>query len=74
MVVKSQIVPTEGKPAQVDYRMRQGAGGWKAVDVYYQGGISQLSIRRSEFASTVAGGGAAALIRKLDAMAADMKK
>lgn len=74
MVVKSQIIVTDGKPVQIDYRMRQSGAGWKAVDVYYQGGISQLSIRRSEFASTVASGGARALITKLEAMAAEMKK
>jgi len=73
LVVRSQIVGGDGKAAQVDYRMRTSAAGWKAVDVYYQGGISQLSIRRSEFAATIASGGAAALVKKLDAMAATPK-
>lgn len=73
-VVKSQIVLSAGKPAQLDYRMRGSGTSWKAVDVYYEGGISQLSIRRSEFASTVANGGAKALITKLDAMTAAMAK
>lgn len=74
VVVKSQIVLTHGKPAQVDYKMRGSGSAWQAVDVFYEGGISQLGIRRSEFASTVTSGGAAALIRKLDAMTAAMRK
>jgi len=73
MVVKSQIVAS-GKPTEIDYRMRGAGTAWKAVDVYYEGGISQLSIRRSEFAATVASGGAAALIRKLNDIAVSMKK
>lgn len=74
VVVKSQIALTRGKPAQIDYKMRGSGTAWQAVDVYYEGGISQLGIRRSEFASTVASGGAAALIRKLEATTAAMKK
>ena len=73
VVVKTEIVVPNGRPAQIDYRMRGSGSAWKAVDVYYQGGISQLSIRRSEFAATIASGGAAALVKKLDAMAATPK-
>ena len=73
VVVKSRIVAS-GKPTEIDYRMRGAGAVWKAVDVYYEGGISQLSIRRSEFAATVASGGAAALVKKLGEMAAGMKK
>ena len=74
LVVKSQIVTAGGKPNEIDYRMRGSGTAWKAVDVYYEGGISQLSIRRSEFASIIASGGAPALVRKLEAMAAAMQK
>ncbi len=73
VVVKSQIIAA-GKPTEIDYRMRGSGATWKAVDVYYEGGISQLSIRRSEFAATVASGGAAALVKKLGEMAAGVKK
>lgn len=73
VVVKSKIV-ADGKPTEIDYRMRGSGTAWKAVDVYYEGGISQLSIRRSEFAATVASGGAAALVKKLAEIAAGMKK
>ena len=52
------------------YRLRQSGGGWKIIDVYYKNSISQLAIRRSDFAATLASGGARALIAHLQQLAA----
>ena len=46
------------------YRMQQGAGGWRIVDVV-AGGVSQLAVQRADLASTVASGGAAAVAKRL---------
>lgn len=48
-------------PINLIYRMRQADGRWKIVDVYYDG-VSQLTIRRSDFAEPLAEGGAKALL------------
>jgi phospholipid transport system substrate-binding protein len=64
-LVKSQVVPEGEKPVNLTYRMRQVGGEWKVIDVIYEF-VSQLATRRSEFASTVASGGAPALAQKLD--------
>ncbi|HKU97125.1 MAG TPA: ABC transporter substrate-binding protein [Vineibacter sp.] len=48
------------------YRMRNNSGAWKVVDIYLDGHISQVAFRRSDFASTLRNGGAAALAKKLD--------
>ena len=51
------------------YRMRQTTSGqWKVIDVYFNGSISQLSQQRADFASTLASGGAPALVKKIDAL------
>ncbi len=46
------------------YRMEQGEGGWRIVDVI-SGGVSQLAVQRADLAATVASGGAAGLARRL---------
>ncbi len=49
------------------YRMRQTTSGqWKVIDVYFNGSISQLSQQRADYASTLANGGAAALVKKIN--------
>jgi phospholipid transport system substrate-binding protein len=66
-LVKSQVIPEGEKPVNLTYRLRDVGGSWKIIDVIYEF-VSQLATRRSEFASTVAAGGAPALVKKLDAL------
>ena len=66
-IVQSHLSPGHGDPVSIAYRMRATTGSWKVIDVLYQGTISQLTTRRSDFAAAVASGGAKALIAHLDA-------
>jgi phospholipid transport system substrate-binding protein len=66
-LVQGHIVPPQGAPVALVYRMRQAGGGWKVIDVYYQGTISQLTTRRSDFAAAMASGGEPALLTQLNA-------
>ena len=73
-VVVTQLIPGHGDPVVIDYRMRNDGGTWKIIDVLFKGTISQLSTRRSDFAATVASGGAAALIAHMDAQTEKLLK
>lgn len=64
-VVGTRIVPKQGEPTRLDYVMRQGPGGWKAVDVLLNGTISRVAVQRSDFRSLVAGGDPAPLLASL---------
>jgi phospholipid transport system substrate-binding protein len=55
-----------GAATQLAYRMRQSGGAWKVIDVYYNSSVSSLLGQRSEYAATLASGGAAALAKSLD--------
>ena len=59
------VNPT-GSPIPLAYRMRNSGGGWKIIDVFYNGSISSLAQQSSDFSGTVAKGGAPALIKKLN--------
>ena len=73
-IVKSQIIAGSGAPVVIDYRMRNDGGTWKIIDVYFQGTISQLTTRRSDFAAALASGGASALIAHMDAQTEKLLK
>ena len=67
-VVTTRLVSPGEAPVTIAYRMRQAGGGWKIIDVFYNGSISQLTTRRADFGATLAKGGAAALIAHLNAL------
>lgn len=51
VIVRTRIVPTDDKPVDVNYRMHQVDGAWKAIDAYMDGAVSELALRRSEYTS-----------------------
>lgn len=69
-LVRTTLNQPKGSPEQLNYRLRNSGGGWRIIDVYYRNSVSQLATRRSDFASILQSGGAKALVRHLDALAA----
>jgi phospholipid transport system substrate-binding protein len=67
--VQTTLVPKSDKPIPFIYRMRNTNGDWKAIDVYLNGYVDQLTTKRSDFASTLTSGGAPALVKKLNGLA-----
>ena len=72
-VVSTRIIPTHGDPARIDYVMKQGGAGWRAVDVLLDGSISRIAVQRSDFRSLVEGG-AAALVESLRRKVSDLSR
>jgi phospholipid transport system substrate-binding protein len=68
-VVTTHLISPGEAPVAIAYRMRESGGAWKIIDVFFNGSISQLTTRRADFASTVASGGAPALLAHLSALA-----
>lgn len=72
-VVYTQVVTPKEPPIAINYRMRQdGNGGWRIVDVYLNGTVSELALRRSEFVSIVKRNDIDALLVALDAKIAKL--
>ena len=69
-LVRTMLKAGREDPIALGYRLRQTGGSWKIIDVYYKDSISQLATRRSDFAATLASGGARALIAHLEQLAA----
>jgi phospholipid transport system substrate-binding protein len=66
VMVKSQIIKANGEPVKVDYMMRRNGEGWLISDIYLDGAISEVAIRRSEFATILKNHGIDGLIAALD--------
>jgi phospholipid transport system substrate-binding protein len=64
-VVHTRLVQSNGEPIVINYLMRRSAAGWKVVDVYLTGAISELATRRSEFSAILDAGGPGKLIDTL---------
>jgi phospholipid transport system substrate-binding protein len=60
-IVKTNLLQSNGRTVSINYLVRGG----KVVDIYLNGTISDLALRRDEFASIIASGGADGLIKKL---------
>ena len=71
-VVYTQVVTPKEAPIAINYRMRQSDDGWRIIDVYLNGTVSELALRRSEFSGIVKRENFAALITALDAKVAKL--
>jgi phospholipid transport system substrate-binding protein len=65
LIVKTRLIQSNGEPVQLDYLLRQEQAGWRIIDVFLSGTISQLAARRSEFSSILREQGARGLIAVL---------
>ncbi|KIM00696.1 ABC-type transport system involved in resistance to organic solvents auxiliary component [Paramagnetospirillum magnetotacticum MS-1] len=74
VVVPSWLVPKNGDPTQIDYVMRQDQGQWRIVDVLFEGTVSQVAVRRSEFGSIFRSKGLGGLIDILEKQTAALDR
>jgi phospholipid transport system substrate-binding protein len=71
-VVQTRIIPRRGDGHELDYVMRQGTEGWRAVDVLADGSVSRVAVQRSDFRRLLTRGGAQALAQSLRTKSADL--
>jgi phospholipid transport system substrate-binding protein len=72
-IVRTQLISPHDTPTTLLYRMREVNGTWKIVDVI-SGGVSELTLRRSDFAAALASGGPATLTAHLNKVGDDLLK
>jgi phospholipid transport system substrate-binding protein len=72
-IVQTRLLTPHDTASQLYYRMHSVDGTWRIVDVYYNG-VSELSLRRSEFTVAIASGGAPELIAHLNKLSDGLLK
>ncbi len=71
-IVQTTLTPKGDKPIPLIYRMRETPQGWKIIDVFLEGYVSELATRRSDFGATLATGGPSALVAKMDQLTSNL--
>lgn len=69
--VKSSL-KTSSETIAFNYRLHQVGSEWKVTDIYLAGNISQMAQKRSDFAATLASGGASGLAKRINALTDQM--
>jgi phospholipid transport system substrate-binding protein len=65
-LVGTRLVQSNGESVRLNYRMRQRDGRWRIIDVYLNGTVSELALRRSEYSSVVKRDGFQSLVEALE--------
>jgi phospholipid transport system substrate-binding protein len=52
-VVHTRLVRPSDEPVQLNYRLRKVDGHWRIIDIYLNGTVSELALRRSEYSSVL---------------------
>jgi len=74
ILVNTQLNPKGMAPVAFNYRMQKVGAGWKAVDIFLDGAISQLATFRAQFAAVQSKGGVTELVAHMNRLAAEAKK
>lgn len=66
VLVKSELVKSDGDTIPINYQMTERDGQWQIVDVFLRGTISEVATRRSEFSAVMDRSGFEGLISSLE--------
>lgn len=72
--VKSQVVLVDADPVRLLYRLHVVDGHWSVKDVYLNGSVSEMALRRSEYTSILKAKGFDALLAAIWAKSDSMMK
>lgn len=66
LLVKARIVRGNGEIVALDYRLRPVDGQWRVIDVFLDGTVSELALRRAEYSGVLKRDGFDGLMRALE--------
>lgn len=71
VIVRTEVTGGE-EDVSLTYRLHRTPTGWKIIDVYLKGTVSELALRRSEYSSVLKREGFEALVASLNRKIADL--
>ncbi|MEO8602709.1 MAG: ABC transporter substrate-binding protein [bacterium] len=71
LFVKTMVDRPDAEDVELTYRMRKTDAGWRVVDVYQKGTVSELALRRSEYSAVLKRDGFEKLLLTVAAKTAD---
>lgn len=73
MVLTRLDVPGD-EAVDMNYRLRRSRDGWRIIDIYLKGTVSELALRRSEYSSTLKRDGFEKLATAIDKKIAELRE
>ena len=52
-LVLSELIKSDGEAIKLNYLLRETKDGWRVIDIFLKGTISELATKRSEYSSTL---------------------
>ncbi len=65
-VVRTRLTRPSEEDVQLNYRLRQVDGQWRIIDIFLNGTVSELALRRSEYSSVLKREGFESLMSTID--------
>lgn len=65
MLVRSQLIRSDGSPVNFDYVMHEAGGSWRIINIVVDG-VSDLALKRAEYSAVLQKDGVTALIDMLE--------
>jgi phospholipid transport system substrate-binding protein len=72
VIVRTRLNESDGDIVQLDYRLREADGRWRIIDIYLNGTVSELALRRSEYSTLIEREGFDSLIVALNQKITDL--
>jgi phospholipid transport system substrate-binding protein len=72
IVVRTTLVNPADEDVQLNYRLRETEAGWRIIDVYLHGTVSELALRRAEYSAALDREGFDKVLADLDRKVADL--
>lgn len=72
IVAHTRVIDPAGENVDLSYRMRKSESGCRVIDIYAKGTVSEIALRRSEYATILKRDGFEALVSNLDEKVRDL--
>ena len=74
VLVKTEIVKSDGDTVALNYLMRETGGAWRIVDVYLDGIYSEIALKRADYAGILKRAGFDALFAEIEKKIAEIER
>jgi phospholipid transport system substrate-binding protein len=71
-LVRTRLDNPSGENVDLTYRLRSIAPGWRIIDIYLKGTVSELALRRSEYSAVLQRDGFDSLLKVVEARIAEL--
>jgi phospholipid transport system substrate-binding protein len=73
VIVRSKVVSPGEEDVNLSYRLSKTPAGWKVIDVYYKGTVSEVAMRRADYSSVAKNDGFEALVARVNEKIAQLR-